>query len=387
MLWINFLHFYQPATLDREAIIAAIEKSYQRIVLALQKNSRVRFTVNIQGCLLEKMRELGYQMLLRDLKKLVERGQLELVGSAAFHPILPLIPTFEAVAQIKLQEKFIKKYFGDVQLKGFFLPEMAYAPKTAKLLKSLDYEWIILDEISARGTTNGVYCRQPYRDVASGLNVIFRNRTISQSYVPQRVAELATEKSEQTLITATDAELYGLRHLDISGHFEKTLKRADVVTQTISGFIAECEPTQNIAILRSSWESVPAELRARLPYALWYNKKNAIQMKLWQLARLAMEAVQRHTQDAQYRWAAWRLHRGLASCTFWWASGKKVSVWGAASWNPDEIDRGLDELIKSVRALDDATTRLTKLKAEKLYVEIKQLIWNKHWTRHWKVQA
>ncbi|OGF40152.1 hypothetical protein A2477_02470 [Candidatus Falkowbacteria bacterium RIFOXYC2_FULL_47_12] len=385
MLWINFLHFYQPATLDREVIIEAIEKSYRRIIKALQKNSNVRFTVNVQGCLLEKMHELGYQMLLRDLKQLAERGQLEFVGSAAFHPILPLIPAFEAVAQIKLQEEIIKKYFGDVKLKGFFLPEMAYAPKTAKLLKNLGYEWIILDEISARGTTNGAYCQRPYRDAASGLSVVFRNRAVSQSYVPRSVAELAAEKSEQTLITATDAELYGLRHADISGHFEKILKRTDVTTQTISGFLAEHEPTQNITILRSSWESAPAELRAQLPYALWYNKKNVIQMKLWQLARLALETAQRHTRDPQYRWAAWRLHRGLSSCTFWWASGKKISVWSAASWNPDEIDRGLDELIKAVRALDDATTRLTKLKAEKLYVEIKQLIWNKHWTHYWKV--
>src|SRR3989339_191102 len=289
MLWINFLHFYQPATLDREVIIEAIEKSYRRIIKALQKNSNVRFTVNVQGCLLEKMHELGYQMLLRDLKQLAERGQLEFVGSAAFHPILPLIPAFEAVAQIKLQEEIIKKYFGDVKLKGFFLPEMAYAPKTAKLLKNLGYEWIILDEISARGTTNGAYCQRPYRDAASGLSVVFRNRAVSQSYVPRSVAELAAEKSEQTLITATDAELYGLRHADISGHFEKILKRTDVTTQTISGFLAEHEPTQNITILRSSWESAPAESRAQLPYALWYNKKNVIQMKLWQLARLALE--------------------------------------------------------------------------------------------------
>jgi len=386
MLWINFLHFYQPATLDREIITEAIEKSYRRIVHALQQHPSACFTINIQGCLLEKMHEFGYQMLLRDLKKLVERGQLELTGSAAFHPILPLVPTSEITAQIKLQEKFIRKYFGAVPLKGFFLPEMAYSVKVAKLLKSLGYEWIILDEISAGGTTDGTSYQQVYRDAASGLKIIFRSRTISQSYVPQRILELAAEQKMQTAITATDAELYGLRHIDISGHFKKALEHPHVTTQTISAFIAAHEAVKNISIISSSWESTPAELRAGLPYALWYNESNIIQMKLWQLARLAWETAQRHRQDAQYQWAAWRLHRGLASCTFWWASGKKVSVWETSSWNPDEIDRGLDELIKAIRALDDATTRQTKLKAEKLYGEIKQLIWNKHWTRHWKVK-
>src|SRR3989338_7368146 len=113
MLWINFLHFYQPATLDREMIAEAVEKSYRRIVKALYRHPRTRFTMNIQACLLEKMHELGYQNLLRNFKKLVERGQIELVGSAAYHPILPLIPAEEVVAQIKLQEKLLKKYFGE----------------------------------------------------------------------------------------------------------------------------------------------------------------------------------------------------------------------------------------------------------------------------------
>ena len=32
MKWINFLHFYQPATLNKEQIIEAVEKSYTRII-------------------------------------------------------------------------------------------------------------------------------------------------------------------------------------------------------------------------------------------------------------------------------------------------------------------------------------------------------------------
>ena len=187
-----------------------------------------------------------------------------------------------------------------------------------------------------------------------------------------------------TGITATDAELYGLRHVDVSGHLEQALRRNDIITKTISAFINDNPTEKKISVLRSSWESTPKELRERLPYALWYNKTNDIQMKLWRLARLALQTTKNHAHDAQANWALWRLRRGLASCTFWWASGKKVSAWEELSWNPDEIERGLNELIKSIRALDDTTTRAIKVRAEKLYVVIKQLIWSKHWTYYWK---
>jgi len=384
MLWINFLHFYQPATLDKEIIVEAIEKSYQRIINALKKSEHIKFTINIQGCLLEKMSELGYHELLNDFKKLINSGRLEIVGSAAFHPIIPLVDEAEVKKQIKLQEKIIAKYFGDIKLKGFFLPEMAYSAESARLIKKLGYEWLILDEISATGKLDELDCGRIYLDSQSDLYLIFRQRSRSQSYVPHTIVDLLPKNLDQTIVTATDAELYGLRHNDVSGHLENLLHNHELKTQLISDYIDEHEPKEKITPIASSWESKPTELQNNLPYALWFNKKNKIQNKIWELARLAIDTNQKYKDDLQNKWAQWRLNRGLASCTFWWASGKKTSLWQSRSWNPDEIERGVEELIKSIRALDDIITRVTKIKAEKLYIEIKRLIWNNHWRYFWK---
>jgi len=73
----------------------------------------------------------------------------------------------------------------------------------------------------------------------------------------------------------------------------------------------------------------------------------------------------------------------LASCTFWWASAHDFRLYGPLAWNPDEIEKGANELIRSVRALNDPRTRQAKIKAEKLYIKIKQLIWHKHWHYYW----
>ncbi len=384
MLWLNFLHFYQPATADRETTVAAITKSYTRLTKALLKHPPLKFTVNISGCLLETIAELGYQALLESWRKLAQRGQLELVGSAAYHPILPLIPASEVRAQIQLQEELLSRYLGVVTRRGFFLPEMAYSPAVAKLIKKLGYEWLILDEISSGQKIGALDCSQVYNDTQSGLKIIFRERQRSQSYVPNTIINLLNA-NKPLAVTATDAELYGLRYTDLSGNLEKLLKDGRLRTLTISEFINQAPPAKNVKIVSSSWESTAKELKAGKPYALWHNEKNILQKKLWQLANLAGKTVERFNADYQHIWAKRHLRQGLASCTFWWASGHDFkNLFGSLSWNPDEIERGVNELTKAIRSLDDPASRPTKIKAEKFCLEIKKIIWSKHWKYYWK---
>jgi alpha-amylase/alpha-mannosidase (GH57 family) len=57
--------------------------------------------------------------------------------------------TIEIVKQIKENEEILQKYLGaDFKPKGFFLPEMAYGDNVGEIIKSLGYEWMILDEIA-----------------------------------------------------------------------------------------------------------------------------------------------------------------------------------------------------------------------------------------------
>lgn len=99
---------------------------------------------------------------------------------------------------------------------------------------------------------------------------------------------------------------------------------------------------------------------------------------------MAYDTVENYKHDANYGWARWHLVRGLASCTFWWASGRDLKLFAPISWSPDEIERGTNEFIRAIRALDNDNTRDVKMKAEKLYVKIKQMVWEQHWTYYWK---
>ncbi len=391
MLWINFLHLYQPANADAHVIKEATEESYLRIVRALEDHPGIKFTLNITGCLVLRWDHMGYGDLIGRIKKLIKKKQIELVGSAAYHPILPLISEKEAIKQVKEQEKILKKYFGEKKPNGFFLPEMAYSPKIGKLIKKLGYKWIILDEIAYNGKLKQVDFNKKYYDKETGLKIIFRSRDLSKGYVPDKLWELIKRREETkspigdlVSLTATDAELYGLRHIDHTAEFESLLKYKNLKTQTMSEFIKNTRGKDAARPLACSWESHEKELKNKIPYALWYNKKNKIHQKLWQLANLVYKTVEKNEKDKNCYWARWHLVRGLSSCTYWWASAKDFRLFGSISWSPDEIERGVNELIRSMRALEGEKTRKDKIKAEKLYIKIKQMIWHKHWTYYWK---
>lgn len=386
MKWINFLHLYQLSNADSYVVKEATEESYMRIIRALEENPNVNFTFNIAGCLINRWRELGYNDLIKRIKRLVKRNQIELVGSVSYHCLMPLVPEEEVEKQIKEDIEILRENFGkSFSLRGFFMPEMAYSRKVARIVKRLGFEWIILDEIAYNGKLGEVDFKKKYIDKASGLEIIFRSREFSNSYLPNLLANRKFKPKDDLIIAATDGELYGLRYKDHWKEFEKLLARKSLRTETISPFLKKREKKEKIYPIACNWESSKEELESGKPYFSWYNEDNEIQGLLWELAIFIYKVVQKFRHDENYSWARFHMSRALASCTFWWASAKDFSyIYGPYAWNPDEIERGLNEMIRAIRSLHDTTTRKTKIRAEKLYTEIKRMVWEKHWAYYWK---
>jgi hypothetical protein len=164
------------------------------------------------------------------------------------------------------------------------------------------------------------------------------------------------------------------------------LKNKNIETKTISEYILENKKEIiEVKPISCNWESITKELKEGQPYFLWKDKNNKIHNYLWELANLSLELVENNKKDDNYDWARWHLVRGLASCTFWWASAKDFKHnFGPYAWNPDEIERGLEDLIRSVRSLENIKTKKNKLQTEKIYIKIKEIIWKNHWQNYWK---
>ncbi len=376
--WVNFLHIYQPPWQQHDVITRVSQQSYQNIISTLQKFPNYKITLNISGSLTEQLLFFGLKKVLDNFNELAKRGQIEFVGSAKYHPILPLISAKQVIRQIQENEIINKKYLYKFKPRGFYLPEMAYSDNVAKIIKKLGYQWIILDEIS---TNQKLQPTSKYSIKNIGLDVIFRNSQVSRGFPPEEIYKLAQAGQIGDIITATDGELYGHHHQDWQDHLKQLLEKPIVKCWTVSSYLQKLNNIQPLTLRKSNWESTEKQLQSNKPYLLWSNKNNKAHRLAWTLADYATVAIEGNKNDPNLFWAQHHLDRGLSSCSFWWASEIKTSAFSPLSWNPDEVDNGLEELIRSLRSLNNLS-KDKKIIAEKLYIAAKKEVWTRHWRKH-----
>lgn len=376
--WINFLHIYQPPWQNKAILGQIASESYKYLLMLFERYPNFKASLNITGSLVEQLNDYHPELLKR-LQSLVNKGQIELCSSAKYHAILPLLSKSEIQRQIELNQEILAKYFDIHKVKGFYMPEMAYSDQVAKIVKKIGFEWIIIDEINYQGEvqTDTFYIHKQTK-----LKVVFRNRAISKSYPAEVIyKKLKKNSNSKTIITATDGEIYGHFHEDWQGHVEKILQNNNLLVKTVAQYLQEAKDEKLINLRPASWESSELELEQRIPFALWNNPKNKIHQSLWRLVALATKLVAKYKQDENLSWARQHLDRGVSSCTFWWASVQKPSDFSSVTWNPDMIDSGLEELIRAIRSLSLASTK-EKIKAEKIYLDIKKNTWFTHWSKY-----
>jgi len=385
--WIEFLHIYQPPNQESGVLDQVVIESYNHIVWLLTKYPNFKITLNISGSLLEQLDGNGYTELIKNLKFLIKQGKIELVSSAMYHPILPLLPESEVIRQIKLNNEIITKRLGlKHQPAGFYLPEMAYSPRVAAIVKALGYQWIILDEIHfpKKHYNNQI----KYQIKNNGLYVIFRNRAYSKSFPPESIVKNIKKlnppiQKNNYLITAHDGELYGHFHKNDYGYYQKAFAHQAIKNILISDYLKTLKTTEQITPRSASWESTELELKKHIPFALWADPKNKIHQKFWALSELAIKTVNQNQSDPNYFWSRKHLDYGLSSCYFWWAAAKRPDSFSPVTWNPTAIEKGLKELTSSIRSLEHLNPRV-KLKAEKLYLALIKIIWQKHWKKYYQ---
>src|SRR3990167_11226497 len=108
MYWANFLHIYQPPTQKPYWVKRVTEESYRKIFRGLKDYPEAKLTLNISAVLVELLDQNGCDDVINDIGELLGRGQIELTGSAKFHPLLPKIPESEVVRQIELNDATLR---------------------------------------------------------------------------------------------------------------------------------------------------------------------------------------------------------------------------------------------------------------------------------------
>ena len=105
------IHSHQPVGNFDHVIEDAYQKCYAPFVRALHSYPRIRLSLHFSGILLEWL-EHHHPEYFQQLRELVGRGQVEMVGGGYYEPILPIIPDADKIAQLRKLADYLKHHFG-----------------------------------------------------------------------------------------------------------------------------------------------------------------------------------------------------------------------------------------------------------------------------------
>jgi len=373
MIWANFLHIYQPPSQKPYWVNRVTEESYRKIFGLLLENPTAKVTMNINGVLLELFEKNGHKDVIEMIKKLISSNQLELTGSAKYHPLLPFLPEEEIIRQIKLHEETLYHYFGSkIKLKGFFPPEMGFSPELAKIIAGLGYEWIIVDELSfPRDHGQQKFDRIYQMAGLKNFSIFFRERRMSWIILSGQIGtgKLLIQslgdrlKSNDYLLTAMDGETFGHHRPGLEMLLFEIYNSEKLQTVKISDLFNLFPKREEIQPLSSTWALMEKDLEKKKPFSRWYDEENAIHQAQWELTKLAIEAVRNGRKDnPEYEKARKSLDKALHSDQYWWASARP---W----WSIEMIEGGAKELYDAILSLSTVSEEVKK-KAENLYHRI-----------------
>jgi len=211
------LHNHQPVGNFPWVFQQVYEESYLPMLEALERHPGVRLSLHYTGSLLDWFEEAHPEFLQR-VRKLVERGQVEMVSGGYYEPILPSIPDDDKIAQIRRLTERVQRDFGEKPT-GMWLAERVWEPGLPRYLREADIEWTILDDVHFKNVgleDSDLYGYYATEDQSSALKVFATSKTLRYT-IPWRPAQetietlrsLATLDGNRILVMGDDGEKFG----------------------------------------------------------------------------------------------------------------------------------------------------------------------------------
>lgn len=350
MQWVPLFHLYQPPHWDPVIIEKVARESYRKLCGILRASPQLKCTINVTGSLTEQLEHLGFVDILHDLRESARRGQVEFLASAMYHPILPLLPDHEICRQIELNATVNRRVFGKVyRPRGFWLPELAYSDRVARILRTKGFHYIVLDPVIYDGALPFAK-RLMIQEV--GIDAVFRNRAVSDAFfdphleTPEDFLQWIREhhNMNHALITALDGENLGHHRKGMDILFQKLVHASAATFHTVSEYLFSLSDATYIHVREGSWASRSEELEQGVPYALWNDRGNPIHERQWKLIHMLDMIIETLRDDPQYARARLALDERFSSDQFFWASAKP---W----WNASLVQTQAQRLVAVARML------------------------------------
>ncbi|RKZ32523.1 4-alpha-glucanotransferase, partial [bacterium] len=286
---INFIlafHIHQPVGNFEHILMHATKTSYKPLFTKLYEHPNIKFVLHISGPVWEYFQE-NEPELMEKIALMASLGQCELMGGGFYEPILTVIPTEDALAQINLANDFFEKEFG-IKPSGIWLAERVWEPNLPSILAKAGVKYTMIDDYHLKSV--GIIGKELFGyfttdDRGNTITIFPINEKLRYTMPFSRVEEtieylrnIADESGENLIISADDGEKYGFwpktyKWVWKQGWMEKFL----TALENNSSWIKTTTPSEAL-------ENLPPKGRVYLPTCSYF------EMSEWTLPpRLARE--------------------------------------------------------------------------------------------------
>jgi len=156
------IHCHQPVGNFDFVFDQAFRQSYHPFLETLERHPSIRLALHYSGSLLDWLGDRQPQFLQR-LRRLVRSGQVELLASGYYEPILPLIPEADRQGQLALMQAILRRQFG-ATASGLWLTERVWEPELPGTLARAGIRFTMVDTNQFQVAKDVLPARLWYRD-------------------------------------------------------------------------------------------------------------------------------------------------------------------------------------------------------------------------------
>jgi alpha-amylase len=212
------LHNHQPVGNFGHVFANAYRDSYAPFLELLDQYPEVPFALHTSGPLLEWLVQHRPDYLAR-LKRMVARGQVEIIGGGFYEPILTMIPPRDRIGQISSYKAYLEDLF-QTPVRGLWLAERVWEQNLVSDLAAAGVEYTILDDHHFRqaGVDDGQLFGHYLSEDNGNLVRIFPISEAARYMVPFQepgntlhyLGEVAGRNPNAIVVCADDGEKFGV---------------------------------------------------------------------------------------------------------------------------------------------------------------------------------
>ena len=137
------VHCHQPVGNFDFVFEEAFAKAYDPFLRVLERHPSVHLALHYSGCLLDWLEAHRPEFLDR-VEALIARGQVELLASGYYEPILPLLPETDRQGQIAQMREALRRRF-HANASGLWLTERVWEPDLPATLAQAGIRYTMVD--------------------------------------------------------------------------------------------------------------------------------------------------------------------------------------------------------------------------------------------------